>query len=110
MGIFEFLKKLFFNRESTQSVRGYNQLRFVHKKNYGLSYRIQARAIRKHNILISKFIQENSRSPTRFELGKIVVHASHMTVKYHKGNSGHLFRQKVRHYLFNLHGISYKKI
>lgn len=110
--IFKFIKKLFGKTEYTDNIKSkkYRYLSFIFKKSYGLSYGIEMNAVNKHNNLIKQFIQKNRRNPTRYELGKIVVHASHLTLKYKKGQSGHLVRQRIRHYLFNLHGISYVKI
>ena len=88
----------------------YGTLKFVFKRTYGLSYKTEEKAVRKHNKLIHKFIQKHKRGPTRYELGRIIINASHITIRYRRGNIGHWGRQKVRHYLFNLHGISYRKI
>ena len=89
------------------AIRG---VKFKFKKNYGLSYKAEEKAVRKHNKLLCQFIRTKKRKPNRYELGRIVVNASHVVIKYRKGWSGHYGRQKVRHYLFNLYGIKYKKI
>lgn len=116
MGLFRFIGRIFRNLFTQEKAKypsktgeKYGLLRFVFKKNYGLSYKTENKAIRKHNKLVSQFIKQNRRNPTRFELGRIIINASHITIKYRRGNSGHWGRQKVRHYLFNLHSISYKR-
>lgn len=116
MGWFKIISKLFFNLFSggKKSVplppRGrYGVLNFTYKGTYGLDYKIEERAVRKQNKLLKAFYERNKRLPNRYELGGMIINASHLTMKYRRGNSGHWERQKVRNYLFNLYGIPYRK-
>ncbi len=88
---------------------GYGYLKFTFKEGYGLSYKTEDGAIKKYNKLLNRFVQKNNRYPTKSEVGRIIINASHITIRYHRGKSGHWGRQKVRQYLFNLHGIKYNK-
>lgn len=101
-------KKEHVPREPTLK-KAYGPLKFVFKKGYGLSSWAEEKAVRKYNKLLNQFVQKNKRSPTKSEVGRIIINASHVTIKYRRGRSGHWGRQKVRHYIFNLHGIGYKK-
>lgn len=114
--LIDFIKRILgktFKKERVPSEttfkKTYGLLKFIFKRSYGLSRRTEAKAIRKHNKLIHQFIKKHKRGPTESEVGRIIINASHITIRYRKGRSGHWGRQKVRHYLFNLHGIRYKK-
>lgn len=113
--LIEFIKRIFgkiFKKKSAHPKRAsektYGYLNFTFKKGYGLSSWAEKKAIGKYNKLLHLFIQKNKRHPNKSEVGRI-INASHTTIKYRRGRSGHRGRQKVRHYLFNLHGISFKK-
>jgi len=113
-GVIEFFKKIFKRKLKQISKKlipqkEYGYLRFVYKKGYGLSRWVEEKSVRKYNKLLHQFIERNKRKPNKSEVGRIIINASHKTIKYRKGRSGHWGRQKVRHYLFNLHGIKYKK-
>ena len=47
---------------------------------------------------IKKFKKEHKRSPTRDELFRIVIQASHITIR-RRGNKAHWGRQKVRKFV-----------
>ena len=68
------------------------------KKQLFLSGRIKRKADRKFNKLLNKFKREHKRNPTRNELFRIVINASHITIR-RRGHKGHWGRQKVRKYL-----------
>ena len=114
MKLFSFLRRIFSGsfkeigcRKSKRKT--YKPLKYKFKKNYGISSSIQKKSVRDHNKFFYGFTKKKKRNPNRIDLGKIIRGASHDTVKYKRRNSGHWKRQKIRHYLFNLHGISYKK-
>jgi len=69
-----------------------------------LSWRLKNRSDRKFNKLIKKFKYKNKRNPTRDEIFRIIINASHITIR-RKGKSGHLGRQKVRKYLLEKHNV-----
>jgi len=70
-----------------------------------LTPKIKSRADRKYNQSLAKFNREHKRKPTRHDLFMMVVHASHNTLRYRRGHSGHWERQKVRKYLLEKHKI-----
>ena len=116
MWLLNLLKRLFFRKRCYKLkvakpllAGSYGYLKFVFKRGCGLSNWTERKAIRKYNNLVSKFVRSNGRYPNRFEVGRIIINASHITIKYRRGNSGHWGRQKVRQYLFNLNKIPYKK-
>jgi hypothetical protein len=69
-----------------------------------LSSRLKAKADWKFKKLCTKFKQKHHRNPTRDELFRITINASHITIRQ-KGRKGHLRRQKVRKYLLEKHKI-----
>jgi len=69
---------------------------------------MKKRSERKLNKLRGRFIRRNNREPSRFEIGRLIINASHITYRRH-GRKGHWVRQKIREYLFNMNGIDYKK-
>ena len=102
MGLFTFIKKIL------EKISGkYGSLKFVFRKNYGLSYNTEKRAVEEHNKLVSQFIKKNGRKPIELELKGIIRKTSHVLVGYKPWKTGHWPRQKIRQYLFNLHGIGY---
>lgn len=114
--LIEFIKRILgkiFKKEHVPSKptlkKTYGPLRFIFKKGYGLSHWTEEKAIRKYNKLLHQFIQKHKRGPTKSEVGRIIINASHIAIRYRRGRSGHWGRQKVRHYLFNLHDIRYTK-
>jgi hypothetical protein len=69
-----------------------------------LSDRIKAKADWKFKKLLTKFKHEHKRKPTRDELFRLIINASHITIR-RKGQKGHWGRQKVRKYLLEKHDI-----
>ena len=106
MGFFDSIERFFIR---LFKVTTYGPLKFEFRRNYGLTYRIEEKAVRQYNYLVYQFIQRKKRNPTRYEMGRIILNASHDLIGYKRNDTGHWLRQKVRHYLFNLNGISYKK-
>ena len=74
------------------------------EKDLFLSEKIKAKADWKFKKLLNKFKQKYQRNPTQNELFRIIINASHITIR-RKGKKGHLGRQKVRKYLLEKHGI-----
>ncbi len=111
MGLWNWIKRLFGIGKRQPKIypttKTYGPLKFVFKSNYGLLFRTELKAVRDHNKYVHNFIRAHKRGPTRYELGRIIRGASHETIKYRKGKSGHWGRQKIRRYLFNLHKIDY---
>ena len=77
-----------------------------HFKDYRLSDRMKKRSVKKLKKLRRKFVRKNRRNPSRKELGKLIIHASHIACRMW-GNRGHWVRQRIREYLFNMNGIEY---
>jgi hypothetical protein len=79
--------------------------RFVPKrKKIFLPYRIKARADRKFNKRLNIFKRQHKRKPTKNDLFRVVINASHITDRRH-GHKGHWKRQKIRKYLLEKHHI-----
>ena len=74
------------------------------RKRILLSRRIRNKADRKFNKLLNKFKHKFKRNPTKNELFRIVISASHITIR-RRGHKGHLGRQKIRKYLLEKHHI-----
>ena len=72
-----------------------------------LSEDVKSKADWKFNKLLKKFKQEHKRNPTRDELFRIVINASHITIR-RRGNKAHWGRQKVRKYLLEKHHVAKK--
>ena len=78
-----------------------------------LSAKDKARVERKYNKLLAEFKRKHKRKPTKDDLFRVVIAASHHTfpvkgrnVKWWtKGKRGHWNRQKVRKYLLEKHKI-----
>ena len=64
--------------------------------------------MRKLNKLKRRFRKKYWRNPNRRELGRMIIQASHKAC-WMRGKRGHWVRQRIREYLFNKHGIYYKK-
>src|SRR3989344_4308033 len=74
------------------------------RKRILLSRRIKNKADRKFNKLLNKFKRKNKRNPTKNELFRIVISASHITIRQ-RGHKGHWGRPKIRKYLLEKHHI-----
>ena len=86
------------------------QRKFVRKlKKLFLSKGVKAKADRKFSKLLHKFKRKHRRNPTRDELFRIVINASHITIR-RKGGKGHWGRQKVRKYLLESHQVVKKYV
>lgn len=87
--------------------------RFKKKKKFFLSVAIKSKADRKYAKILAEFKKKHKRKPSKDELIKIVVTASHHTFpvkgknvrKWTIGKKGHWNRQKVRKYLLEKHKI-----
>jgi hypothetical protein len=77
---------------------------FKKKKAASLSSRIKAKSDRKFNKLLNRFRHEHKRKPTRNELFRIIISASHITVR-RRGQKGHWGRQRIRKYLLEKHDV-----
>jgi len=77
---------------------------FPLKKKLFLSARVKAKADRKFNKLLHKFKQTHHRKPTRNDIFRIIINASHITIR-RRGHKGHWGRQKVRKYLLEKHNV-----
>jgi hypothetical protein len=77
-------------------------------KDYKLSTKMKKRSVRKYKKLKRKFIKKNKREPKRTEIGFLIIRASHLACRL-RGKRGHWVRQKIREYLFNMHGLEFKK-
>jgi hypothetical protein len=91
------------------SKKTYGTLRFQYKRNIKLVKTTQQRAIRDYNRYLRNFVKKHKRNPGWIEFKRIVRGASHETIHYRKGKSGHWKRQWVRQYIYGLHGIKYTK-
>ena len=69
-----------------------------------LSAKLKAKADWKFQKIFKKFKQEHKRKPTRNELFRIIINASHITIR-RRGHIGHWGRQKVRKYLLEKHNV-----
>ena len=69
-----------------------------------LSWRIRARADRKFNKRLNIFKQRNKRKPTKNELVRIAINASHTTIRK-RGKRAHWQRQKIRKYVLEKRNI-----
>ena len=95
----------FFQEILLKPQKKYRRRRSPKRKNNYLTKKTKAKADRKYKKLLSQFKHENKRKPTHNDLFRIVINASHITIKYRKGHSGHWGRQKVRKYLLEKHDI-----
>lgn len=77
------------------------------KKRPFLASHVKKKARGKNQKLIDKFIRENGREPTRGELIRLAIRASHLAIKK-RGRSGHWKRQKVRKVLLEERGIRFR--
>jgi vacuolar-type H+-ATPase subunit C/Vma6 len=78
---------------------------FKKRKPIFLSKRVKSKADRKYAKLLKNFKRtHHGRQPTHNELLRIVINASHITIR-RRGKSGHWGRQKIRKYLLEKHGI-----
>ena len=83
------------------------------RKKLFLPPKIKSKADRKYSMILNKFKRNHKRKPTKDDLFRIVITASHHTYpvkgrnsrRWMRGNSGHWKRQKVRKYLLEKHNI-----
>jgi len=108
--IIRFIKKLFsapkkrFKKKKKKSTK---------RKKVFLTAKTKAKADRKYRKLLSEFKRKHKRIPTKDDLFRVVITASHHTFpvkgrnvrKWTKGKRGHWNRQKVRKYLLEKHKI-----
>ena len=92
-------------------------LRFVRRKLFEiktkLPYFIKVKSDKKFKKLLSRFKKRNRRNPTKKELFRIIIGASHHTFpvkgrnvrRWTKGKVGHWNRQKIRKYLLEKHKV-----
>lgn len=72
-----------------------------------LSAQVRAKADRKFTKLLNRFKKKHRRNPTKDELFRLIINASHITIR-RRGKKGHWGRQKVRKLLLEKHKIPYK--
>ncbi|MEK6894645.1 MAG: hypothetical protein AABX10_04230 [Nanoarchaeota archaeon] len=86
----------------------YIVLRLIRRKLFEiktkLPYLIKIKADRKFKKLLNKFKRKNKRDPTKNELFRIIISASHITIR-RANNRGHWGRQRVRKYLLEKHKV-----
>ena len=78
-----------------------------------LSKKERDKADKKYTMLLRKFKRSHKRKPTRSQLGRVVIAASHHVFpvkgrnsrRSMRGTRGHWRRQAVRKYLFEKHNI-----
>ncbi len=74
-----------------------------------LSNKLKSKADYKFNKLLMNFKWEHNRNPTKNELFRIIINASHITIR-RRGYIGHWGRQKVRKYLLEKYNVVNKYI
>ncbi len=77
---------------------------FSPKQRELLSKKMSARADWKYSKRLRLFKQKYGRDPTNREKFRIIINASHITIR-RPDNKGHWGRQKVRKYLLEKHGV-----
>ena len=83
------------------------------RKKVFLTAKTKVKAERKYRKILAKFKRNHKRKPTKDDLFRVVITASHHTFpvkgknvrKWTKGKRGHWNRQKVRKYLLEKHNI-----
>ena len=70
-----------------------------------LSSKVKAKADWKFTKLFRRFKARYKRKPTKNELFRIIINASHITIR-RRGGKGHWGRQKVRKYLLEKHNVA----
>ncbi|MBR9701306.1 hypothetical protein GOV13_00100 [Candidatus Pacearchaeota archaeon] len=113
MGFLDFIRSIFIKKSKRipkkRKVRRktYGLLKFKYNRSIKLRRTTQQRAIRDYNRYIRNFVRAHKRNLNRYELGRIVRGASHVTIEYRKSKTGHWPRQWLRKYIYGLHGIRY---
>ncbi|MBT3406708.1 hypothetical protein HN419_06110 [Candidatus Woesearchaeota archaeon] len=110
MGILNWLKRLF---RLSKPIRTRRRTGRRSRRTPGISKKNIAKANRKYSMLLNKFKKTHRRKPTKDDLFRVVIAASHHTFpvkgrnvrRWTKGRQGHMNRQKVRKYLLEKHGI-----
>lgn len=74
-----------------------------------LPYRLKIKADKKFKKLLKKFEERNKRKPNKKELFRIIINASHITIRK-SGKRAHFGRQKIRKYLLEKHKVVKKYI
>jgi hypothetical protein len=103
----KFLKKLFSKPKKKVKKKSIKQ-----KKDF-LPSKTKAKANRKYRKLLAEFKRKHKRKPSKNDLFKVVIAASHHTFpvkgrnvrRFTKGKIGHWNRQKVRKYLLKKYKI-----
>jgi hypothetical protein len=83
------------------------------RKKVFLTAKTKAKADRKYGKLLAEFKRKHKRKPSKDDLFRVVIAASHHTFpvkgrnvrRWTKGKRGHWNRQKVRKYLLEKHNI-----
>lgn len=83
------------------------------KRKIFLTKKTKAKADRKYKKLLAEFKRKHKRIPTKNDLFRVVIAASHHTYpvkgknvrRWTKGKRGHINRQKVRKYLLKKYDI-----
>lgn len=103
------LKRLFLKRKKKLKKKE----KSIKTKKYFLSAKNKAKAERKYKKLLIRFKRKHGYKPSKNDLFRIVIAASHHTFpvkgknvrRWTKGKRGHWNRQKVRKYLLEKHNI-----
>ncbi len=104
--LFRILKRLFRGKPKRRIFR-------IKRKKVFLTAKTKAKAEGKYNMLLAKYKRKHKREPSKNDLFRIVIAASHHTFpvkgrnvrRWTKGKIGHWNRQKVRKYLLEKHDI-----
>ncbi len=106
--LIKFFKALFFGQKKKIRRRISTK-----KRSTFLPAKTKAKAERKYRKILAEFKRKHRRKPTKDDLFRVVITASHYTFpvkgrnvrRWTKGNRGHWNRQKVRKYLLEKHNI-----
>lgn len=79
--------------------------KYIRRKKVFLTSKTKVKAEQDFQKLLAKFKRKHKRKPSKGDLFWIIVQASHFTIRYRKGLSGHWWRQKVRKYLLEKHKV-----
>ena len=111
--LIRFLRDLFFGPKKQYKGKGSNGKTITRKKKVFLPANIKSKADMKYSKILAKFRREHKRNPSKDDLFRIVITASHHTYpvkgrnsrRWMRGKKGHWNRQKVRKYLLEKHNI-----
>ena len=110
--LIRFFKRLF-SKKKQHRIKVSKKKKRSTKKIRFLSAKAKRKADLKYSKILAKFKREHKRKPTKNDLFRIVITASHHTLpvrgknsrRWMRGKGGHWKRQKVRRYLLEKHKI-----